>query len=261
MAPSGRTRLFLTSAQADVLPLGPERNDRCIFDVSPIHANSRQRIVCRLESASIPITRPSIHRGNRVLSLRFGATPISYELDSPRVIGTSAELAAYLSEYFAGRGLEWSFSSDVSRLSVTNTTASIVTLLGAADGCTSAGLIGLGRQGVVVPIGATVQLPAVPDVMGGARMVLVVAEGLELGSSDSGSLLRPRSHTSNILAAVPIGVPYGGLQQYTATTGLSFPTGRATISSIDLQLLDQDGVEYNTNGSEWSAVVHFEVIG
>ncbi|KAJ1637165.1 hypothetical protein T492DRAFT_1127146 [Pavlovales sp. CCMP2436] len=63
-------RLYLSSDQADKYPLGVDRTDSVVFDLTPgISLSGRESMYVRLESCSFPIIQPNVNPANNTFVL------------------------------------------------------------------------------------------------------------------------------------------------------------------------------------------------
>jgi hypothetical protein len=229
----GLHRLFLTSSHADRFPLGAGRTDMLEFDIHPIAAEANEIMLARLESASIPMTRHTIHDANNI---------------------------AYLNNFFTGKSLSFTYDATTAKLAVSSSNANPITIFGAALGSTAAGLLGLGSETLVLAANAnSVPLPSCIDLTS-ARAIIVASEGLEVNSADSISLTSHNASSSNILIAIPVEVPFGSVQHFQDQTGTMLSVNRKTISTIKLQLLDEQQRPLDLNGASWSCVLNIQAV-
>lgn len=246
-------RLHLSSKQAERYPLGPHRTDHVEFNLEPaISCAPGEIMLVRLESASIPVGRYVVHSGSNTLSFSgsFGDATITIPVQT---YANGAAVVSALNTAMTAGGLASlvvSYSESTNRVSFVNDYAFPVSVLG-----TLGKVLGL-MGSVVLKASSTTELPGMLD-LSGARSILLAVESFELDTLDS--LASTSASSTNILAAIPVNVPWGSIQIFQDTSGVLVQSRRKSLSSISMQLLDEDQQPYELS-LVWSCVVSVDVI-
>lgn len=253
-------RLHLSSDQADRYLMGPSRTDALEFNLEPsVSCSQGEIMLVRLESAAIPIGRYVVHSGNNVLKVsgNFGDSTVTLPA---QVYADGAALVSALNSAMATAGLaslSATYSESTHKITFVNGYTFNVTLLAHASGSTISRVIGYGLAAFVLPASQSVILPAMVD-LAGARSILVAVESFELDTLDS--LASTGSSSTNVLAAIPVSVPWGSVQTYQDSSAVLVPSRRKNLSSVILQILDEDQLPYDLNGLTWSCVLSVDVV-
>lgn len=250
-------RLHLSSNQAERYPLGPSRTDLVEFNLEPAISctNPGEVMMVRLESASIPVSQYVVNQNNNSLSFSgdFGDTTITLPAQN---YANADALVSALNGAMSQAGLaslSCTYTENTHKISFVNDYAYPVAISGGLGK-----VIGMGPQNAAVLKASSIEeLPALVD-LAGSRSILVAVESFELDTLDS--LASNSASSTNILAAIPVSVPWGSVQMYQDTSNMLVHARRKTLSYISIQLLDEDQTPYNLNGLPWSCVISVEVV-
>jgi hypothetical protein len=92
--------------------------------------------------------------------------------------------------------------------------------------------------------------------LSGARCVNIVLPSFELNSTDS---LNGNPLGASILASIPIEVGWGEIQVYNARFHKPILTSRKNMSSLMLKIVDENGLDYDIGGLEWTAKINASI--
>jgi hypothetical protein len=255
-----RHRLFLSSTHADRYLIGPTRTDALEFDLNPgISTVAGERMLVRLHSAAIPMGRYQIHSSCNKVLLTGDSGDTTLTLPQ-RFYFSAADLASALnaSTAFTTLGVTATYTPNTNRLTLAHSNAYTITFQGAAAGSNMNTILGLPQIDYVLPANTSTQLPGQAD-LGGARAIIVAVEDFELDTMDSLSSNASPSST-NLLASIPVGVPLGGNLAYTEQTSQMMVAHRRSVSSVRVELLDENLKPFELLGLPWSCVIEIDIV-
>ncbi|KAJ1621176.1 hypothetical protein T492DRAFT_847238 [Pavlovales sp. CCMP2436] len=136
-------------------------------------------------------------------------------------------------------GLSVKGNEDIQSQSITIVTAT-----------TTMQLVGINEvENLVIPSGVATTTPRMLD-LSGAKSVLISCESFELDSMDSQKSIG--SNTTNLLACIPQTVAYGDILTYKTDAAPFILARRKNLSTIVIELLDENQNAYDTQGLPWS---------
>lgn len=245
------TRIFISSTHADRYPKGQHRSDVLDFDMTePIACKSEEGLFLDLENFSCPISRTNVFEQNK--TLLFGGNYADFSVSLP--VGqykTSEEFRLALQTAFdsATAGITATYSTLTNKITLRNTRALSIFLKGNSP---LGQVLGATEEDLTLPSLTDVVMPRMLD-LSGARCINIVLPKFELNSADS---LNGTSLSASILASIPITVAWGEIQTYQPSVHKPILSSRKAMSSLMVKLVDENGLDYDLGGLEWTALVN-----
>ena len=245
--------LNLSSNQADRYPLGRQRSDDVVFDISSsaLTVTHDQILSMCVESACIPVAGYPVNATTNTIYFssisgdQTATIPIGVYASGPALVAamntaTTAVIAT---------GLSFTWIPLTSRISALRTNTTVYAI--DAVRTTAKVVIGSGYADIALPLSSAVLFPGVID-LSGPKKILITSD-VELRTRDS------VGNCVNVLAAVPVNVLWGGLVCFQNQSGGMLPTNRKALSEIRLTLLDEDQLPLDLNGLEWAVTIVIEL--
>lgn len=248
-------RIFISSTHAQFYPKGEARTDIAHYEFKePISCKGSESLFIELENFAIPISRTNVFVGNNVLSFSGGygnfniTVPIGQYV-TPVLFQTAIQNVATAT----AAGITVTYNELLNKITLRNTRALAITLNGTSS---LNQVIGSTKTDLLLPPNTDVILPCMVD-LSGARNIQVILQNFELNSSDSSN---GNALATNVLASIPVNVGWGQIQSYQASMSNPILSNRKSVSSLIIQILDENGLEYDISGLEWSALINITVV-
>jgi len=244
-------RIFVSSTHAQFYPKGQQRTDIAQFEFREgISCKGSQSLFIELENFSVPISRTNIFAGNNVLSFSGGYGDFNIVVPVGQYTSPSLFVVALQSVIdVAAAGITVTYSELTNKITLRNTRALSITLKGTS---LLTQVIGNTNVDLVLPSNTNVLLPCMVD-LSGARNIQVILQNFELNSMDTSN---GEALATNVLASIPVSVGWGQIQTYTVSVDRPILSNRKNVSNLIIQLLDENGLEYDVGGLEWSALIN-----
>lgn len=249
-----QTRIFVSSTHADRYPLGQTRSDVVDFDMKePIACKGDEAMFIGLENFSAPISRTNVFAQNKTLNFdggfgNFTVTVPEGQYQSPEAFRLALQNAINA----GGFGITVTYLSLTNKITLRNTRTQSINLIGTSPLCQ---LLGANDVSLALPTNANVTLPRQLD-LSGARCINVMLPNFELNSADS---LNGHTLSDSILCSVPITVAWGEIQTYQNAVPKDILSNRKNMSSLIVKLVDENGIDYDLGGLEWTALINVTV--
>ncbi|KAJ1625120.1 hypothetical protein T492DRAFT_844221 [Pavlovales sp. CCMP2436] len=234
-----------------------DRTDSLQFDLAPgISLKAHENMFVRVQSASISIVQCNVNSTNNKLVLFYGA---SLTLTATIQIGnytsgTDLATAMNATTGFGTSGLTVSYSKFSNKLTFSHSQSASITIVTAT---LTMQLIGMNElNNLIVPTGVATTTPRMLD-LSGVRSVIIACESFELDCMDS--LKTVGESTTNLLLYIPQSVAYGDILTYKTDSSPFMSARRRNLSTILIQLLDENQNPYDTQGLPWSCVIDVEL--
>ena len=247
--------LHLASNQADRFPLGRNRTDDVVFDISSsaMTVDQDETMLMYVESACIPVAGYPINSTNNVIFFASISGDKVITIPEGVYANGSALVAAInpiLTTVIGAGTLTLTWDALKYRISCTRSTTTVYSIDAAKT--TARGVIGSGYADLVLPQSSAVLFPAVID-LAGPKKFLITSPDVELRTRDS------LGNGVNVLAAIPVTQTYGGLVCYQNSSCGMLATNCKTLSELHLVLLDEDQLPVDMNGLEWAISIVIEI--
>lgn len=248
-------RIFISSTHAQFYPKGQSRTDIAHYEFKePIACKGSESLFIELENFAIPVARTNVFSGNNALSFSggYGDFPITVPLgqyNTPSTFVTAIQDAITA----AAAGITVTYNALINKITLRNTRLLAITLNGSS---TINQLIGMTKDTLSLPPSTDVVLPCMVD-LSGARNIQVVLQNFELNSMDSSN---GSSLATNVLASIPVNVGWAQILSYQASLSNPILSNRKSVSSLIIQILDENGLEYDISGLEWSALINITIM-
>lgn len=247
-------RVFISSTHAQFYPKGTNRTDITHYEFQEgIACKGSESLFIELESFAIPIARTNVFSGNNVLSFGGGygdftiTVPVG-QYTTPALFVTA--LQAVITS--ASASITVTYNALTNKITLRNTRALSITLKGSS---VLGQVIGLSQEDITLPSNTDIVMPSMVD-LSGARNILVVLQNCELNSMDTSN---GNPLAMNVLASIPVSVGWGQIQTYQHAVDRPILSNRKNISSLIIQIIDENGFEYDISGLEWSALINVTV--
>ncbi|KAJ1639111.1 hypothetical protein T492DRAFT_833140 [Pavlovales sp. CCMP2436] len=165
----------------------------------------------RVQSASIPIVQPNVNATNNKLVLFYGA---SLTLTATIPIGN--------------------YTSGTDLVTAMNATTTFGTIIGMNE-----------LNNLIIPTGVATTTPRMLD-LSGVRSIIIACENFELDCMDSQQTIG--ASTTNLLICIPQSAAYGDILTYKTEATPFVVARRRNLSTIAIQLLDENQSPYDTQG-------------
>jgi hypothetical protein len=120
----------------------------------------------------------------------------------------------------------------------------------------------IGQHGFITSVGLTMTLESIPD-MSGMRLCTIDSYTLGRFQISEGDT-EAESKKTNILGALPMTAPFGGLLKYESdesTLNATYFQGYKNLSNFKISLTDSDGELLELNGMEWLISLEVHTLG
>jgi len=247
-------RLFISSTHAQFYPKGASRTDIAHYEFKePIACKGSESLFIELENFAIPIARTNVFGGNNVLSFggNYGDFTITVpvgQYTTPSLFVTA--LQAVISS--ASASITVTYNELTNNITLRNTRALSIFVKGTS---LLGQVIGLTKEDLTLPSNTDVILPCMVD-LSGARNIQVILQNFELDSRDSSN---GDALATNVLASIPVSVGFGQIQVYQHSVDRPILSNRKNVANLIIQIIDENGLEYDIRGLEWSALIHVTV--
>jgi len=179
----------------------------------------------RIDDLRLPNAIPSISDANNGITLNIGSTPYSFKLPNGQV-NSGPDLATVIRQQVQAKTGTWTVTYDVSQMTLSISCSYAFTFTGGS----------FMQQLLARPYER-------PDA-NSYKFLYVPLQGLDIcylccRNFSHMDNVGPR-HSSDVLCAIPITVPYGAVQHYSMSTSVFFDIPAITTQQLSWQLRDRD---------------------
>ena len=235
-------QLHLSSTYADKI----YNNNNCDaeFYLPTIEIPSQYHIHLNVVHASIPFTFYNVNSSNNVLNYTVGIT--GYSLVIPQGNYSANTMKTYLNTNMTNFSI--TYDSTANKFKFVNTNNSDF-IINSTSSCL--GLLGFSGQST----STSYSLTSAQTVNLYPIRCICVCTNLKTSNININS-----KNKSNIVCSIPITTQPNSIITYLNPNNFKINTYANIISSLKIQLMDQDGNLLNLNGANWSMTLQFDVI-
>jgi hypothetical protein len=235
-------QLHLSSNYADKI----YNNNNCDaeFYLPTIEIPSQYHIHLNVVHASIPFTFYNVNSSNNVLNYTVGG--IDYSLIIPQGNYTTTTMKTYLNTNL--QNISVSYDSTTNKYKFVNSQNNDFSFNSTSS---SLGLLGFSGQ----TTSTSYSLISTQTINLNPIRCICVCTNLKTSNININS-----KNKSNIVCSIPIITQPNSIINYLNPNNFKINTYANVISSIKIQLMDQDGTLLNLNGANWTMTLQFDVI-
>ena len=246
-------QLHLSSTYAD--KIYNSNNCDAEFYLPVIEIPSQYHMHINVVHASIPFTFYNVNSSNNILNYTYltSPSPVSFSLSIPQGNYTANSLKQYLTTQLNSASSLNNFTTTYDAITNKFTFLSNLSVNFSFDATsTCLGLLGLSSQ---TNSSSTFTLTSNKAVNLYPIRCICVCTNLKTSNINVNN-----KNKSNILCSIPISTQPNSIITYLNQTGFRINTYANVISSLRIQLMDQDGNLLDLNGANWSMTIQFDVI-